>query len=112
MDEIDKIVENLKNTMRLLGEEKPKEKSEQKLNWKRWQERENSKKPYVLTKEEREVVKELLGMDDKFLDIHSIYIYNDGIISVKSPGRTWRSMCGREWNINLQEKTARCVALS
>jgi hypothetical protein len=81
-------------------------------SWKRWQERENSKKPYVLTKEEREIVKELLGMDDEFLDIHDVYIYDDGEICIKSPDYTWRSLCGSEWNVNLQEKTAKCVALS
>ena len=78
----------------------------------KWEERENSKKPYVLTEQEREIVKELLDMDDKFLDIHNIYIYNDGEICVRSPDYTWRTLCGRMWNVNLKEKTARCVALS
>jgi len=69
-------------------------------------------KPYVLTPEEREIIKEVLNMSDERLDQMEIGIHEDGDINVRTPELSWRTLCGREWWVNLKEKKSRCVALS
>ena len=80
---------------------------------KKWEEKYNSKKPYILANWERELVKEILHMpDDKTLDYYETYIYNDGEICVRSPQRAWNALAGREWSVNLQTKTSKCMCMS
>ena len=80
---------------------------------KKWEEKYNSKKPYILTSQERELVKEILHIpDDKTLDYYETYIYNDGEICVRSPQRAWNALAGREWSVNLQTKTSKCMCMS
>ena len=71
-----------------------------------------NQKPYTLTPEEREIVKEVLKMSDERLDTMEIGIHEDGDINVKTPRSSWLSLDGREWWVNLKEKTCKCVALS
>ena len=79
---------------------------------KAWQEKYNSKKPYTLSDEEREIIKEVLHMDDKALDTMDIYIYNDGDICVRTPQFSWASLCGREWSVNLKEKKSTLTCMN
>ena len=79
---------------------------------KRDDEKECSKKPYTLTPEERETIKEILGMDDKWIDTMEIYIMNDGEICVITPDDWWKNLCGREWWVNMKEKKSRCVSMN
>lgn len=80
---------------------------------KKWEEKYNSKKPYTLNPQERELVKEILHIwDDKTLDYYETYIYNDGEICVRSPQRAWNALAGREWSVNLQTKTSRCMCMN
>lgn len=72
----------------------------------------NSRKPYVLKPEEREIVKELLNTDDEGLDELEIYILCDGEICVRTPLYTWTSLCGREWWFDLKNKTHYLVSMS
>ena len=85
---------------------------EQVTAYKAWMEKQNSKKPYTPTEEEVKLIKEILKMDDKWFEIMEIYIYNDGDICVTTPKKWWMSLCGREWCVNLKEKTSKLVALS
>lgn len=80
---------------------------------KKWEEKYNSKKPYILNPQERELVKEILNLfDDKTLDYYETYIYNDGEICVRSPQRAWNALAGREWSVNLQTKTYKCMCMN
>lgn len=79
---------------------------------KEWEEKYHSKKPYTLSDEEREIIKEVLHMDDKVLDTMDIYIYNDGDICVRTPQFTWSSLCGREWSVNLKEKKSTLTCMN
>lgn len=80
---------------------------------KKWEEKYNSKKPYILAPWERELVKEILHMpDDKTLDYYETYIYNDGEICIRSPQRAWNALAGREWSVNLQTKTSKCMCMN
>lgn len=80
---------------------------------KKWEEKLNSKKPYILAPWERELVKGILHMpDDKTLDYYETYIYNDGEICVRSPQRAWNALAGREWAVNLQTKTSKCMCMN
>lgn len=78
---------------------------------KAWEEKYKTKKPYTLSDKEKEIIKEVLNMDEKLLDTMDIYIYNDGDICVRTPQFTWTSLCGREWSVNLKEKksTLTCI---
>ena len=67
--------------------------------------------PYKPTNKERKIIKKLLDMDDKTLDMFEIYKCN-GNVFVRSPRRDWRTLSGREWEINLQKRTCRCVCMS
>ena len=71
-----------------------------------------SRKPYVLSPSEREIVKEVLKMDDATLDECAIDILNDGDISVRTSQSTWMALAGREWWINIPDKTAFCAYFS
>ena len=79
---------------------------------KAWEEKYHSKKPYTLSDDEREIIKEVLHMDDKVLDTMDIYIYNDGDICVRTPQFTWSSLCGREWSVNLKEKKSTLTCMN
>ena len=85
---------------------------EEVAKWKAYENKKASKKPYTLTPEEREIVKELLQTDDKGLDELTITIMNDGEISARTPEISWKVLAGREWWINLKEKKHRCVCFS
>lgn len=54
------------------------------------------KKEHILTSEERELVKELLKINDSTLDTMSTYIFEDGDLCIRTPQHTWISLCGRE----------------
>ena len=71
-----------------------------------WLEKYKSKKPYTPTSKEKEIIKELLHMDDVGLSIMDIYIFNDGKLCVRTPQHTWTCMCGREWTVDLKERTS------
>lgn len=77
-----------------------------------WEEKYHSKKPYTLSDDEREIIKEVLHIDDKVLDTMDIYIYNDGDICVRTPQFTWSSLCGREWSVNLKEKKSTITCMN
>lgn len=77
-----------------------------------WKEKYSKKKPYTLTADEREIVKELLNTDDDGLDSLSIEIYPDGELCVSTPQQSWFALAGREWCINLKNKTHRLTAMS
>ena len=79
---------------------------------KAWEEKYHSKKPYTLSDEEKEIIKEVLHMDDKALDTMDIYIYNDGDICVRTPQFSWSSLCGREWSVNLKEKKSTLTCMN
>lgn len=79
---------------------------------KAWEEKYNSKKPYTLSKEEREIIKEVLNMPDKVLDTMDIYIYNDGEICVRTPQHSWSSLCGREWSVNIKDKKSTLTCMN
>jgi len=77
-----------------------------------WFEKYESKKPYVLSQEEREIVKELLNIDDDYLDMMDIYIFDDGDICVRTPQVSWMHLCGREWVINLKKKKVSLTSIN
>ena len=77
-----------------------------------WIEKYESKKPYVLSQEEREIVKELLNIDDDYLDMMDIYIFNDGDICVRTPQVSWMNLCGREWTIDLEKKKVSLTSMN
>lgn len=77
-----------------------------------WNEKYSKKKLYTLTADEREIVKEILNTDDNGLDSLSIEIYPDGELCVRTPQRTWYALAGREWCINLKNKTHRLTAMN
>lgn len=79
---------------------------------KAWEKKYHSKKPYTLSDEEREIIKEVLHIDDEHLDTMDIYIYNDGDICVRTPQFTWSSLCGREWSVNLKEKKSTLTCMN
>lgn len=79
---------------------------------KRFEKKSGSKKEYELSRSERDVVKELLHMDDNLLDSCTITKMNDGEISVSTSRGSWMSLSGREWWINVENKTAKCVMMS
>ena len=83
-----------------------KEQIEKMQMWKRLSE------PYTLTDEEREVIKEILGITDSYLDKCEIHQYEDGDINVKSPRYTWMTLCGREWKINIKDRTCELVSMN
>lgn len=85
---------------------------EEVAKMKAWEEKYHSKKPYTLSNDEREIIKEVLHMDDKVLDTMDIYIYNDGDICVRTPQFTWTSLCGREWSVNLKEKKSTITCMN
>lgn len=80
--------------------------------WKKWEKKYRSKKPYTLSNKEKKIVKELLHMDDEYLNKMNIYIYNDGEICVRTPDVSWGVLAGREWCVNLKEKKVRLTSMS
>lgn len=83
-----------------------KEQIEKMQMWKRLSE------PYTLTDEEREVVKEVLNVPDKYLYRCEIHLCENGDINVKSPRDTWMTLCGREWKINIKDKTYELLSMN
>ena len=79
---------------------------------KRFEEKSGSKKEYELSRFERDVVKELLHIDDNLLDSCTITKMDNGEISVSTSRVSWMSLSGREWRINVDNKTAKCVRMS
>lgn len=77
-----------------------------------WFKKYSTKKEHILTSEERELVKELLKIDDSTLDTMSTYIFEDGDICIRTPQRTWTSLCGREWTVNMKDKTINLTAMN
>lgn len=65
-----------------------------------------TKQPYTPTDEELELIKEILRMNDEWLNTMEIYIFDDGDLCVCTPEIAWENLCGREWWINLKEKKA------
>ncbi len=72
----------------------------------------SSKKQYIPAPWEREIIKKILKMNDKSLDSCEISIMDDGEISVSTCKSSWMSLAGREWWINIQNETCKCVAMS
>jgi hypothetical protein len=85
---------------------------EQMVALRSWLEKYESKKPYVLSQEEREIVKELLNIDDDYLDMMDIYIFDDGDICVRTPQVSWMNLCGREWTIDLEKKKVSLTSMN
>ena len=79
---------------------------------KAWEEKYHSKKPYTLSDDEREIIKEVLHMDDKALDTMDIYIFDDGDICVRTPQVSWMNLCGREWTIDLKKKKVSLTSMN
>ena len=77
-----------------------------------WNKKYSSKKEHILTSEERELVKELLKIDDYTLDTMSTYIFEDGDLCIRTPQHTWTSLCGREWTVNMKDKTINLTAMN
>lgn len=77
-----------------------------------WEEKYHSKKPYTLSDDEREIIKEVLHMDDKALDTMDIYIFDDGDICVRTPQVSWMNLCGREWTIDLKKKKVSLTSMN
>ena len=77
-----------------------------------WFKKYSSRKEHILTSEERELVKELLKIDDSTLDTMSTYIFEDGDICIRTPRYTWTSLCGREWTVNMKDKTINLTAMN
>ena len=85
---------------------------EQMVALRSWLEKYESKKPYVLSQEERGIVKELLNIDDDYLDMMDIYIFDDGDICVRTPQVSWMNLCGREWTIDLEKKKVSLTSMN
>lgn len=77
-----------------------------------WEEKYKTRKPYTPTNEERETIKELLNIDNDYLDMMDIYIFNDGDICVRTPQVSWMHLCGREWTINLEKKKVSLTSMN
>jgi len=77
-----------------------------------WFKKYSTKKEHILTSEERELIKELLKIDDSALDTMSTYIFEDGDICIRTPQHTWTSLCGREWTVNIKDKTINLTAMN
>ncbi len=77
-----------------------------------WNKKYSSKKEHILTSKERELVKELLKIDDSTIDTMSTYIFEDGDICIRTPQHTWTSLCGREWTVNIKDKTINLTAMN
>lgn len=77
-----------------------------------WNKKYSSKKEHILTSEERELVKELLKINDSTLNTMSTYIFEDGDLCIKTPQHTWASLCGREWMVNTKDKTINLTAMN
>ena len=77
-----------------------------------WIKKYSTKKEHILTSEERELVKELLKIDDSTLDTMSTYIFEDGDICIRTPQRTWTSLCGREWTVNMKDKPIKLTSMN
>ena len=77
-----------------------------------WVKKYFTKKEHILTSEERELIKELLKIDDSTLDTMSTYIFEDGDICIRTPQRTWNSLCGREWTVNMKDKTIKLTSMN
>ena len=72
----------------------------------------DSKKPYTPTPEEKETLKEILGMNDEWIDAMETYIMNDGDICVITPDAWWKDLCGREWWVNMKERKSIWVSMN
>lgn len=79
---------------------------------KAWLEKYKSKKSYLPTNEEKEIIKELLNMDDDRFSTMDIYIFNDGDICVRTSPISWKVLAGREWTINLKERKVTLTSMS
>ena len=77
-----------------------------------WNKKYSSKKEHMLTSEERELVKELLKINDSTLDTMSTYIFEDGDLCIRTPQHTWTSLCGREWMVNTKDKIINLTAMN
>lgn len=82
----------------------------QELN--KFNKKQSSKKSYTPSSSEKETIKKILKMNDTSLDSCEISIMDDGEISVSTCKSSWIALAGREWWINLQNETCKCVAMS
>ena len=80
--------------------------------WKKHALKTNTKKPYILAPWEKELVKEILKMPEDILNTCDITIMDDGDISVRTCRQSWMALAGREWWVNLKEKTSICIAMN
>ena len=72
----------------------------------------DSKQPYTPTNDEKEIIKEVLHMNDDWFNTMEVYIFNDGELCVTTPDIAWDNLCGREWWVNLKEKKAILKAMN
>ena len=70
------------------------------------------KKEHILTFEERELVKELLKINDSTFNTMSTYIFEDGDLCIRTPQHTWTSLCEREWMVNTKDKIINLTAMN
>jgi len=108
------VEENIEYQKKLYEERKKWEEEHpdlvEELN--KFNKKQSSKKPYTPAPSERETIKKILKMNDKSLDSCEISIMDDGEISVSTCRSSWMALAGREWWINIQNETCKCVAMS
>ena len=107
-EELKKWNEEREKARKEWEESHPEEVAAQKA----WLEKYKSKKPYTPTSKEREIIKELLHIDDDYLDMMDIYIFDDGDICVRTPQVSWMNLCGREWTIDLEKKKVSLTSMN
>lgn len=69
------------------------------------------RRPYILTNEDIEIIKELLH-NFKVEEDAEYYINDFGQISVRTPNYTWMNLCGREWLIDKEKRTCKLVCMN
>ena len=57
-------------------------------------------------------ISEILNIELERLKKYTIQWGFGGKIMVKTPDYTWKTMCGREWEVDLENKTAQWIRIS
>lgn len=78
--------------------------------FKTWEKDENRE----VSDSELSKVLDIMGQTKEWLDKNKMEVFwtKGGKISVRTPLRTWMALCGREWHVDLENGTYKCVALS
>lgn len=70
----------------------------------------NEKKPYTFTPEERCIFEKILCVSS-YSPLE--FFKNDkGILFARTPQWTWHTLCGREWLVDLKNKTIELTSLN